>query len=454
MSSIRLRLLVRLLALFVVIWLLMAFATWLESREQVEELFDAQLSQAAGVLAQIGGRSLDTAGPRVGALPKSVYGHRYEKNIAFQIWSGDRLLLRSANAPTTPMAAAAGFSYRRIGGGRWRVFRYDQARPALTIYTGEREAVRRKLIGEITRNALYPMSLALPLLGLLIWGVIGRGLAPVRRIAEAVAHRSARNLEPVLPGQPVPAEIHPLIEALNHLFGRLHAAFERERRFTADAAHELRTPLASLRTHAQIAMRARDPAEQQAALQQITRGVDRTTHLVQQLLTLARLDPESAAGDFARVELQHTAAEVLAELDALARERQVELSLDAPQPVPVLGNGTALAVLIRNLVDNAIRYTPAGGSVEVAVGRGPGGAELSVTDSGPGIAELERAQVFDRFYRGRAGAGYGSGLGLSIVRRIAELHEAAVTLETAPGGVGLRVAVSFPRPGTPPAATV
>ena len=454
MRSIRLRLLMWLLALFLVIWLGMALATWWAARNQVEELFDAQLSQAAGVLAQIGRRGIDPEGPRVGALPRAVYGHRYEKKIAFQIWSGDRLLLRSANAPKTPLAAAPDFSHRLIEGARWRVFRYDQPEHGLTIYTGERETVRNELIEQITRDALYPISLALPLLGALVWVVIGHGLAPVRRIAEAVAHRSARNLEPVLPGLTVPAEIQPLIEALNRLFGRLRAAFERERRFTADAAHELRTPLASLRTHAQIAMRARDPDEQQRALEQITRGVDRTGHLVQQLLTLARLDPESAAGDFARVDLQHAAAEVLAELDGDARAKSVELSLDAPQPVPVLGNGTALAVLIRNLVDNAIRYTPAGGNVEVGVHSSAAGAVLTVTDNGPGIPDAERTQVFDRFYRGRAGGAYGSGLGLSIVRRIAELHEAAVTLETAPGEHGLRVAVSFARPGKPPTATV
>lgn len=443
MGSIRARLLAWLLVLFGVIWLLVTLTTYLESRHEVEELFDAQLAQSAAVLAQIGITAPGSGGP---TLEQAVYGHPYEKKIAFQIWGGRRLLLRSLNAPTSPLADAPGYSDRLLDGSKWRVFLLVLEDGGRHICVGERHDVRDELIVEVTLNALYPLSLALPVLALLVWVGIGRGLAPLSRIAGAVAERSPDNLEPVAPGATVPSEVQPLIAALDGLFARLESAFERERRFTADAAHELRTPLASLRIQAQVALRARDEEQRRHALHQVIEGVDRSTRLVSQLLTLARLEPEASADAMVAVDLERLAAEVVEELAPVSRREGIAVRLQTAGVRPIAGHAAALRVLIRNLVENAILYSPAGSAVEVAFTEDPDRLLLGVCDNGPGIAEEELARVFDRFYRGpgREGA-VGSGLGLSIVRRIAEMHQAEVELGHPPGGQGLQVRVGFRR---------
>lgn len=443
MNSIRARLMVWLLVLFTVLWLLVTLATYLTSQHEVEELFDAQLAQAAGALSAIGLLEVEPAALPEHQLAEEVYGHRYEKKIAFQVWDGNALVLRSAAAPDTPMAFYTGYSDQTLGGAKWRVF-YLHTEDGHRVFVGERHDVRDELIQEITVRALFPLTLALPALALMIWFGLGRGLAPLRRIAHAVAARSPRNLDPVTLRTAPPAEVRPLVSALNDLLARLGAAFERERHFTADAAHELRTPLASLKTQAQVALRATDDAQRRHALEHIAQGVDRTSHLVQQLLTLARLDPEASTHPFERVDLRTLAAEVLAEAAGAAHAKGIELALEEGPPAPLEGHAAALGILLGNLVDNAVKYAPPGTTVEVALAAGPEGAQLTVSDQGPGIPPAEREQVLARFYRGRDAPGYGAGLGLSIVQRIAQLHRARLDLEDGPDGRGLRVRVSFP----------
>jgi two-component system sensor histidine kinase QseC len=343
------------------------------------------------------------------------------------------------------LAEVPGYSDRLLDGSKWRVFSLVLEDEPRHIYVGERYDVRDELILQVTLNALYPLSLALPILALLIWLGIGRGLAPLTRIAGEVAARSPNNLEPVAGSAAAPQEVQPLICALNDLLARLQSAFERERRFTSDAAHELRTPLASLKIQAQVALRAREPAQRQHALQQIIEGVERSTRLVSQLLTLARLDPETSADVLVPVELQDLAAEVIEELTPASRRKGIAVRLQTARTGPILGLPTALRVLIRNLVENAILYSPEGGEVAVAIAESAGRLELSVRDNGPGIAAEEIPLVFNRFYRGSNEPGaVGSGLGLSIVRRIAEIHGAEIQLDTAATG-GLDVRVGFLR---------
>ena len=443
MRSIRSRLLAWLLMLFGAIWVLVTLVTYLEARHEVEELFDAQLAQSAAVLAEIGLSSLDTRGS---SLEQAVYGHPYEKKIAFQIWSNASLLLRSLNAPARPLAEVPGYSDRLLDGSKWRVFSLVLEDEPRHIYVGERYDVRDELILQVTLDALYPLTLALPALALLIWLGIGRGLAPLTRIAAEVAARSPNNLEPVAGRASAPQEVQPLISALDDLFARLQSAFEWERRFTSDAAHELRTPLASLKIQAQVALRARDETQRRHALQQIIEGVDRSTRLVSQLLTLARLEPEAPAEVLVPVDLRELAAEVSDELTPLSRRKGIAVDLGSDGAGSVLGHPVALRVLIRNLMENAILYSPEGGKVEVSVVEDSDRLEIRVTDNGPGIAPEEVPLVFNRFYRGSSEPGVvGSGLGLSIVRRIAEIHGAEIRLDTAPGGRGLEVRVAFAR---------
>jgi len=313
-----------------------------------------------------------------------------------------------------------------------------------TIWVGEPFAVRETLTEDVTRDVLFPMLLALPLLAIAVrWGV-GRGLVPLERVTTEVATRSSSNLQPVAAAA-VPSEIEALVDRLNDLLTRLREAFDRERRFTADAAHEIRTPLATIKTHAQVLLRATDESQRRQAAEQVVEGVDRATRLVDQLLTLARLDRDAFESEFAAVDVESLSAEVMAGLHPDAEAKQINLGLQADEQAEIKGNRLALSIMLRNLLDNAIRYTPAGGSVDLKVECGDGRVTLVLTDTGPGISGAERTRVFDRFYRGPNAKAFGCGLGLSIARRVAELHQASIELTQAPSGRGLQVMVSFPR---------
>jgi two-component system, OmpR family, sensor histidine kinase QseC len=314
------------------------------------------------------------------------------------------------------------------------------------VQAPENDEERHELINRIAWRLIAPALFGLPLLGAWVWLAIWRGLKPLDAVADDIAARDAQRLHALTP-ESAPREIRPLVEAINKLFGRVDQALEAERRFTADAAHELRTPLAALAAQAQVILRARDDAERSHAIEQLIASSRRATRLVDQLLTLARLDPENAAAA-ETVRLDRLAEEICAAHGVGAVEKNVALELSAV-PAMVNGNADMLRILLRNLVDNAIRYTPGGGKVTVAVAPGV----LSVTDTGPGIPATERERVFDRFHRLAGQDTEGSGLGLSIVARIAERDGATLSLAEGEGGAGLRVTVRFSAPPAPGGAS-
>lgn len=441
MNSLRLRLILLLSVGLGIAWLVAAWFTHIESREEIDHLFDAQLAQSAQVLL---GTTRHDLHERVEHGEDEVtVSHEYEQKLAFQIWDETDLLVRSATAPAIALGAdKEGFSETILNGQAWRVFSRWDSRHEFMIQVAEPLAGRESLARHITLKMLLPTFAALPVLALLIWFGVGAGLQPLQQLKQEVKQRTANRLEPVaMIG--VPEEVTPLVKALNDLFARLESAFESERRFTADAAHELRTPLAALKIQAQVALRATDQAERYLALENVLRGVDRATRLVEQLLALARVDPETAAAGYKQVDLHGLAATVMRDLAPLAHAKQIELALEEDAAnilCSVLGDDAQLKLLLRNLIDNAIRYTPEGGRVSVSV-KNQAGVMLEVRDTGPGIPEAEREQVLQRFYR-IAGTGQdGSGLGLSIVRRIVELHGAKLVLSDNDIGSGLLVRV-------------
>jgi len=444
MKSIRNRILIWVFLLFLIIWGGISYATYYQSSEQVEELFDSELAQAAGVLMQISTNlniTPSVVGPK---LQKEIYGHRYEKKIAFQIFQDNKLLLQSANAPIHIMSEKKGFSDQTISDKLWRVFRIHAEEHNKVIITAERYDVRHELVNQITQDSLYPLTLMIPILLLIIWIGIDRGLAPIRKLTNQIENRSPDNLEPISVNFNVPNEIKPLFTALNRLFEKLNNAFERERRFTSDAAHELQTPLASIKTQAQVALRSHNSDEQQHALVKTVEGIDRATHMVQQLLALARLEPLSTLDHKSKLELYTLTQTLLGELDAESHRKNIELSLNGEESVHIEGNQSAIEVLIRNVLSNAVRYTPEDGKVSVEITREPGHVLLSVTDSGPGIPEEDLKRVFERFYRGQNNQHIiGSGLGLSIAQRIAELHDAQIDFLQSDSGTGLKVIIKF-----------
>ncbi|HEX7439765.1 MAG TPA: ATP-binding protein, partial [Caldimonas sp.] len=265
--------------------------------------------------------------------------------------------------------------------------------------------------------------------------------SPLQRVAADVRERDEQSLQP-LPTAQLPDEVAPLVQALNALLQRLGASLDKERAFVADAAHELRSPLTALKLQLQLLRRATDEAGRAAAVAGLAAGIDRAARLVEQLLTLARSEPGAPPVAMESVDLSELAREALVDSHAYALARGSELRLDAAQPVVIAGERNALSSALRNLVDNALRYSPPGARVELRVWSEHGAALLRVDDSGPGIPSAERARVFDRFYRRAAGGEEGTGLGLAIVRSVAERHGAELTLGDSPAG-GLRVTLCF-----------
>jgi len=441
MNSLRLRLILLLSIGLGIAWLVAAWFSHAESRQEIDRLFDAQLAQSAQVLLATTRHELrERLEHGDDEVPAS---HEYEQKLVFQIWDKSDLLMRSASAPAIAMASKkAGYSEAIVNKQPCRVLTRWDTHHEFMIQIAEPLAGRESLARHITLKILLPTFIALPVLALLIWFGVGAGLQPLKRLKQEVKQRTANRLEP-LAMTGVPEEVAPLAQALNDLFVRLQQAFEGERRFTADAAHELRTPLAALKIQAQVALRSTDQTERQLALENVLRGVDRATRLVAQLLTLARVDPETAAMDYKPVELRSLAASVMADIEPLAHAKQIEMTLEDCSLSKVLGDDAQLGLLLRNLLDNAIRYTPAGGKVSVSV-QNTNGISLEVRDTGPGITETEREQVQQRFYRITGSGEEGSGLGLSIVRRIAELHGAKLTLSDNDRGRGLLASVIWP----------
>ncbi|UCV18053.1 ATP-binding protein [Ferribacterium limneticum] len=438
--SLRRRLLGLLLGGVSAAWLVTMVFSYIDAHHEVDELFDAQLTQAAQTLLALASHD---EGDDIEDLGEAA--HKYQRRLRFQIWRADgTLLLRSKNAPNFPLTVEPGFSETQNNpDGHWRHYSQWNEDHSLQVQVSENHHIRDELIGHIAWRLLVPALFGLPLIGLWVWLATRQGFASLDGIARQIASRDPQQLQPVHPAA-APEEIRTLLEALNGLFQRVEHTLEAERRFTADAAHELRTPLAALQAQLQVAQRARNNEERDRSLNQLQSGLTRAAHLVDQMLHLARLDPESGLPDPQTVDLARLAEEVCADLGPQILAKNIEFDLTATADCQVIGQAEWLRVLIRNLVDNAIRYTPEGGQVRVDLRRDKAALTFSVADSGPGIPVDQRESVLRRFHRLNQGSQPGSGLGLAIVARIAELHGAALKLDTSITPKGLLVAVQFP----------
>lgn len=433
MTSIRRRLLVWLLLAVLLSGLIAAMVVFHQARKQANELFDYQLRQLSLALRD---RSF-TPGELAQALREEA-----GSDFVIQVWAPDgRQLYSSHPALDVPGPVAAGYADVETTLGKWRVFAtYHRG---LTIQVAHHRLAREALAFSAAWRTLVPFLLVLPVMGWLIWHLVGREVKVLESTAQAVARRNPESLEAIDAGK-VPEEVQPLIVSLNGLLARLGGALSQQRQFIADAAHELRTPLTALRLQLQLAERARDEAERAKAHAVLREGIARAVHVVEQLLTLARADPEATRVAEAEVDLAELARDVARDLEAPAEAKQMNVAVEAPEPVIVRGNRATLHAMVENLVDNAIRYGAAPVVVR-AYGR-PNEAIVEVEDRGSGIAAAERERVFDRFYRGEAAAEGGTGLGLAIVRRVAERHGGKVELTEGPEGKGLlaRVVLSLP----------
>ena len=432
MTSIRQRLLLGLLVGLSLVLGIAGYATYRQARAEVNALFDYQLQQAALALRR----------QNLLALAISGEAGEGEGDLLVQIWDrGGGLLYVSRQDWELPFATQPGFADLLWRDQRWRLF---------ALYAGHRivqvaqpARVRLRMSADIALRNLAPFLLLLPGMALVIWFGVGAGLRPLHRVASEIQQRRPGALEPVA-AERLPAEITPLVHALNDLLARLAHTLDAQRQFVADAAHELRTPLTAVRLQAEMAQRATDPAERAETLDQLRTGLLRASHLVEQLLAMARLDAAPTTGPVERVDLLNLAKRVVAEFTPSADDRRLDLGLLPSDAASVAGNPGEVRTLLGNLVENALRYTPADGRVDVQIQLVGNEAVLTVSDTGPGIPAAEQARVFDRFYRGADTVAPGGGLGLAIVQRIADRHRASIRLEDAEPSRGLRVIVQWP----------
>jgi signal transduction histidine kinase len=433
MRSIRARLLLALILLVAFVSLLAAIVTYRRVLNETSTLFDYQLRQMALSL-----RSQVSLAPRVEVPPDQG-----DTDFVIQIWDlfGARVYLSRPGLPLINQTVL-GYADLSVRGQPWRAYGLQTVDGVIQI--AQPIQVRERLARAAALRVVVPLLLLLPLMIAFVAWIVRRGLLPLRDVTAEVQRRDARSLTPLATDN-LPEEIEPLAAELNRLLARLQEAFAVQRAFIADAAHELRSPLTVLRLQLQLLDRAPDDAARRTARDSLGAGIERAIHLVEQLLTLARSDPGETTGDFELLDLSTVAAQALTDTHALAAAKHIDLSLEHEGAVPLKGDREALRTLARNLVDNAVRYTPAGGSVRVRCQLQAAEALLEVIDTGPGIPAADRARVFDRFSRRANANETGTGLGLAIVKAIAALHGARVLLDDVPSG-GLRVTVSFPRP--------
>jgi two-component system OmpR family sensor kinase len=433
MKSLRAQLLVLLTAAVLAAAIVQAVVVFENSMREADAVFDYHLQQMALALS-----NGDLGWPAL-ALPGQD-GDDIDDVV--QIWSLDgRRLYVSRADPSLPAQAVLGYTNLPIAGTPWRVFAMQAGWRIIQV--AQPLSSRRALALTFALEAVWPMLLIAPLLLLAVAWVVRRSLRPLRELAGELESRAATSFDPLEPKDAM-LEMQPVVRAMNGLFARTRQAFDAQQMFVADAAHELRSPLTALKLQTQMLGRARDEATQRLALQRLGAGLDRATHLVEQLLTLARAD--SASQEALQVSsLSEAARLALSDTLELAQACGVDAGLAHDEDLRVQATAAGLRTLVRNLLDNALRHSPRGGRVDLSVHAEAGQALLEVDDSGPGIPAAERERVFDRFYRREDAPPGGSGLGLAIVRSIAERSGARVTLLDSPLG-GLRVRVAFPRP--------
>lgn len=485
MNSIRRRTLLLVLGLLGLTLSFISYWSYSDARHEVEEVFDAELLQTARLVAGLVGRDMTSTERQAlqATLDEAISGHdtvgqagidahQYEGKLGLLVMDGQgTALLRSASSPVSafdqlPLAqfrraapslsatgaavpalagVAAGFHDADLSQDTWRLFLLHDQTDDLWILVGERADVRGELAAKIALRSLVPDLLGLPLVALLVWLAVGWGLSPLDRMVRLLKSRAPDSLSPLVVGS-VPVELAAMVASINRLMVQANELLARERRFLAYAAHELRTPLTVLRIQAHNAAHAPDATDRGEALKQLDSSVLRATRVVEQLLTLARLEPGAAELDLQPVNMLVRVREQLAELTPLALGRRQELTLEASgqDNWQLLVDAHCLDVLLQNLVSNAVQHTPEGGQVVVFLQAEPDAVTLCVQDSGPGVPAAQRSQVFEPFFR--QGPAQGAGLGLAIVARIVDLHAARISLGESPQG-GLQVCVRWPRKG-------
>jgi two-component system OmpR family sensor kinase len=432
MNSLRYRLILWLSAGMILCTALGGLATYDRVSRAAGEFFDFQL---AAVAANLPARIISQPRPPDDGDP--------DNDILIEIRDrAGKLIYPVQPDVRLPKVETNGFSTVHLASGGWRIYSVDQGERIVQV--AQPMHARSHLVANLLVRTILPFALLIPALAVLIWVTVGRLIGPIRRIATAVGDRSPLALTP-LPVEGSPAEIRPLLVALNALLRQLDEALSAQRAFVADAAHELRSPLTALKLQLQLAERAKTEEQRLAAFQKLHQRLDRSSRLVEQLLTLARESPDGEPREFEPTDLGVLAREVASDYSPLASHRHIHFTIAVDDPAPmVLGLRDSLRMMLSNIVDNALRYSPEGGRVVLRATWQGSQPSWSIEDNGPGIPAAERGRVFDRFYRRSGTAASGSGLGLAIVKAVAEQHRCVIDLSDPEAGPGLIISVCFP----------
>ncbi|AXF12634.1 two-component sensor histidine kinase (plasmid) [Paraburkholderia graminis] len=448
-TSIRQRLTLLVLVSVALVWALALISSYRQAIHEAGEWDDARIEQAARTLALVDVHDLLALVDESSHVSDDDGDDDVSRRLLYEVRDlNGQVLAKSPGLPGVPPTAAPSAPGKDAGNSatagvpEWNVYQLRDALHDRSVRVFERSDGRADLGAGVARRIARPLAFALPVLALVIWAAIGSSLAPLKILSRAIAARNVDNLE-TIDLQGTPAEVSPLVDALNVLLSRLHASLDRERAFTADAAHELKSPLAAIKVQAQVALTTRDPAKQRLAMQRVVEAVDRSTHLAEQLLLLARLDERipAAAVD---VQLDTVARECIAAREADALSKGLELSVSGDAYVTIEAPPAFVRIMLDNLVDNAIKYAEAGGRVEIVTRQTPEGTLLLVRDNGRGVTEQDRVRLSDRFFRAADARQSGTGLGLSIVARIVDHLGGKLTYTTGIDGRGLGVEIRLP----------
>jgi two-component system sensor histidine kinase QseC len=447
--------------------IIISYISYTETQHEIEELFDAELAQTSKIFLRFIDFKVDNhpspdmetlsdeqlsylSDKLLPKLTEEMPRHEYEGKVAFIIYDSHyKVLLESENSPKYyPKKLKQGFLRKNINHQKWHLFVLKDKKSKLWLVTAQHDEIRQELIKEILISLLAASLIGTPILILLIWFLLGKGLKPLEMIAQKIAKRDPKYLE-LLQTDQVPDEIQPIIKSINQLFERLSKTIEREKRFTADASHELRTPLSILKIHAQNAQVAKNKEESNKSLDLLLQGVDKSTHLVEQLLKLSRLEPEHINKiKFELINVSDLLKKEYALKIPSALNKHQDINISFPkQKVFCFVNELAISLMISNLLENSIRYCPQKGKIDVNLTADNANTQfsLSIKNTGEIILKENKERLFERFYRINPGESKGSGLGLSIVKQCIDIHHAEIKLPEIDSGLHIVVRFNCPQ---------
>lgn len=435
--------------------LLIGLLAFHSATQQINKVYDAQLVNNSNLVWALVEIEINNSGPgafrRVHKVDLSVNSQpaltksidEYAESRMFRVWKGNKLAMVSDAAfPATVPPQEPGFAEPEVDGSRWRVYALRIPNTNFLIEAGEKVQLRHELVRHILVDLFAPLLLLLPLIAGLLWVGIANALGTLRALIVQISRRSSEDLSHINLDR-LPSDFVPLGASINQLLTKLEDSFATEKRFADHAAHQLRTPLATIKLQLQLLEQVSKPADQKSILHDLRESTERASKLVSQLLTAARVGHQPIAPE--RIALQPLVARMIADLGPLISSKKIDLALDAAPDVLALADETLLTLMLSNIIENAVKYTPDNGHIRVTLVSDTKYARCIITDSGPGIPESERARVFNRFYRVDTPHVAGTGLGLAIAAEAAARLGGNIALGDNPSGAGLMVEINLPR---------